>query len=263
MLKCAIISNYITSNVKRIMEELEARGIDYTILRPEKIVLLGKQISEVDFVINTLQNEEIPPFINDSVRVFNPYTVVKTCRDKWLTYNALLQHDIPQPFTSENREDFAEFPFVVKDRKSSLGLRCYLVNNEEELLEAESKMKAPAIYQEFISTSFGICLKAMVIGGEVICCVHKTADGFISNMSYGCNTIPYQLNEEQKELCKKAAQALNADYCGIDILFGENGKPILCEVNSNAIVKNIERVTGVNVIGAYIDYVLKEISDEQ
>lgn len=256
--KCVIISKYVTTNVQRMFEELDARGVDYTLLRPDKIVFLGKQIKDVDFIINTSTDKSIVPYIDENVRVFNNCEVTRICKDKWKTYNALLDEEIKQPFTSKNRDDFTEFPFVVKDREGSLGLRCYLVYNEEELSKAEREMSKPPIYQEFISTSYGRCLKAIVIGGEVVCCVDKTADGFVSNMSYGCNSVSYKVNEEQKELCKKVAQILKADYCGIDILFGENETPIVCEVNSNAIVKHIEEVTGVNVIGAYIDYILSQ-----
>ena len=258
MAKCLILTERITTNVKRMMRELVTRNVEYVCLQPEKIILRGKQITNVDFVINTSENKKVFEFIDSKIKIFNNLDSVTKCNDKWLTYNALLPYNITQPFTSETKDEFS-YPFVVKDRRGSLGLRCYLVNNEEELLEAESKMRDLPIYQEFISSSYGICLKAMVIGGEVVCCVHKTADGFISNMSYGCTTIPYEVNEAQRAICKKVAQTLNVDYCGIDLLFGKNNEPIVCEVNANAIVGNIEKVTDFNVMGTYVDYILKSI----
>ena len=49
------------------------------------------------------------------------------------------------------------------------------------------------------------------------------------------------------------------DYCGVDLLKGPHGEPILCEVNSNAFIQGIEKVTGINVAGAYASYIYKEV----
>ena len=57
------------------------------------------------------------------------------------------------------------------------------------------------------------------------------------------------------ELAKRAARALGLDYCGVDILTGNDGKPYFCEANSNAFFRGIEGVTGVNVASVYADYI--------
>ncbi|MDE6667605.1 MAG: RimK family alpha-L-glutamate ligase, partial [Clostridia bacterium] len=49
------------------------------------------------------------------------------------------------------------------------------------------------------------------------------------------------------------------DYCGIDVLYGENGGYLVCEVNSNAFFGGIERVTGVNVARLYAEYICSKI----
>ena len=40
---------------------------------------------------------------------------------------------------------------------------------------------------------------------------------------------------------------------------GEHGEPIFCEANSNAFMKGIESVTGINVAERYVDWILSEI----
>ena len=52
---------------------------------------------------------------------------------------------------------------------------------------------------------------------------------------------------------------MNLDFAGVDILFGENDEPILCEVNSNAHFKNILDCTGVNVAQCILDYIIGDI----
>ena len=54
---------------------------------------------------------------------------------------------------------------------------------------------------------------------------------------------------------EKAAQALKLDYCGVDLLYGEDG-PVLCEVNSNAFFEGLEAATGVNVAKLYAEYIV-------
>ena len=47
----------------------------------------------------------------------------------------------------------------------------------------------------------------------------------------------------------------------LDILFGEDG-PVVCEVNSNAHMKNILMCTGINVADHIIRYVVSVINNE-
>ncbi|MBR6729048.1 MAG: RimK family alpha-L-glutamate ligase, partial [Clostridia bacterium] len=44
-------------------------------------------------------------------------------------------------------------------------------------------------------------------------------------------------------------------FAGVDFLFGANGQPILCEVNSNAHFKNLYDCTGVNAAEYIIEYI--------
>ncbi|MBQ9938736.1 MAG: hypothetical protein IJO96_04310, partial [Oscillospiraceae bacterium] len=52
---------------------------------------------------------------------------------------------------------------------------------------------------------------------------------------------------------------LGLDFGGVDILFGENG-PIVCEVNSNAHMKNIRDVTGIDVAEHIAAHIANEMN---
>jgi len=45
----------------------------------------------------------------------------------------------------------------------------------------------------------------------------------------------------------------------VDLLFGQDNEPILCEVNSNAHIKNIYLCTGINVAEDLLKYIMKEL----
>jgi type I restriction enzyme M protein len=60
-------------------------------------------------------------------------------------------------------------------------------------------------------------------------------------------------------LLLKAAKILGLDYCGVDLLDDKNGNPILCEVNSNAFLQEIERITGKNIAGIYAKHIVESL----
>ena len=89
--------------------------------------------------------------------------------------------------------------------------------------------------------------------------MQRRANGdFRSNLELGGTGSPYQIDIDLERLCRKTAEILNLDYCGIDILQGESGY-LVCEVNSNAFFGGIERVTGVNVAKLYAEYIFNEV----
>ena len=70
---------------------------------------------------------------------------------------------------------------------------------------------------------------------------------------------PYHPTDSQIALAQEVCHALRLDFAGVDILFGEQDEPILCEVNSNAHFKNIYDCTGVNVADAIMSYINEEL----
>ena len=64
--------------------------------------------------------------------------------------------------------------------------------------------------------------------------------------------------EEYLRLAERAAEVLNLDYCGVDLLEGKDG-PLLCEVNSNAFFEAIERATGTDVAALYAEHILRTL----
>ena len=77
---------------------------------------------------------------------------------------------------------------------------------------------------------------------------------FRANITNGGSMEKYNPTKEEVKMAIDTCKALNLDFGGVDILFGENG-PILCEVNSNAHFKNIYDCTGENVADYIIEYI--------
>lgn len=115
--------------------------------------------------------------------------------------------------------------------------------------------------QEYIESSKGQDVRIHVVGNEIVTAMKRVnKNDFRANITNGGSMEKYQPTKEQCEMALKVCEKLGLDFAGVDIMFGKNGEPVLCEVNSNAHFKNIYDCTGVNVAEKIIDYILKKIN---
>jgi gamma-F420-2:alpha-L-glutamate ligase len=210
-------------------------------------------------------------------RLFNSARAIELCDDKMKTYLALAEQGIAMPKTItgplnysgkqapafvENVEKLLSFPLVAKENYGSLGQNVYLLENHEALTRFEKEHgSVPRLYQEFIASSKGKDYRLIIIGGKFAAGMlrENTNGDFRSNIALGGTGKAVTIPESFIALAEKAAQILALDYCGVDVLIGEEGEPILCEVNSNAFIGGIEPVTGINVAKIYAEHIQKEI----
>jgi len=215
--------------------------------------------------------------------VFNSSRSIAICDDKAMTHLVLMKAGIPMPetiiapMTFENigytNYDFLEevadrlsFPMVVKESFGSFGQQVYLVNDRDEL---QAKMKAigpkPVIFQRFIRTSYGRDIRLQVVGDRVVASMYRYSENgdFRANVTNGARMKPYEPTPEQCSLALNCCRIIGLDFAGVDILFGENDEPLVCEINSNAHFKNIYDCTGVNAADAIIEHIccrMKELN---
>lgn len=220
-----------------------------------------------------------------NIPVYNSSEAIRLCDDKADTYLAIMQYNIAHPENQirqplsfippfkyfkddklakswiDNVIESLGFPCIIKECQGSYGAQVYLINNRFEL---ESKIieigEKPYIIQEYISSSKGHDIRLQVVGDKVVASMYRyNDDDFRANVSNGGNTTPYTPNEAQIRMALDASKALMLDFAGVDILFGPNNEPILCEVNSNAQFVGMFACTGINVA----DYILKYVIDKR
>ena len=150
----------------------------------------------------------------------------------------------------------------MKESYGSLGKGVFLVRNRQHAINICNKVKCSAhLFQEYIDSSEGRDVRAIVIGDEVIGSMLRSSDSdFRSNVENGGSATPYPLDDDTKRMCVDIAKDLGLHYCGIDLLFTEDGFRI-CEVNSNAFFREFEKVTGINVAAAYAEYIIKTLAE--
>ena len=135
-----------------------------------------------------------------------------------------------------------------------------MIDSESELKE---QIKAcgtwPFIVQEFIEESYGKDLRMYIVGDKIIGAIKRenTSGDFRANVELGGKASAYNYSEKEAKLALKTKKELKLDFCGVDILFGKDNEPILCEVNSNAYFVSFNKALNVNVA----DYILSYIND--
>ncbi|MBP3386206.1 MAG: hypothetical protein J6K69_05080, partial [Candidatus Methanomethylophilaceae archaeon] len=68
----------------------------------------------------------------------------------------------------------------------------------------------------------------------------------------------YVPTDEESELAVSAAEAVGADFAGVDIIRTSDG-PVVCEVNSNAHIKNMLDCTGHDVSMDILEHIIRTV----
>ncbi len=218
---------------------------------------------------------------NMGIRVFNSKKAISLCDDKSMTH-LVLAGKAPMPKTIcapltypgvgypdlsfvHDAASALGLPMVIKECFGSFGAQVYLVKTEEEAVEKVKNLAGtPFLMQEYVTSSHGRDLRLQVVGNRVVAAMLRKNDSgdFRANITGGAEMYSFEPTEAQKELALSACRLLGLDFAGVDLLFGQDDVPLLCEVNSNAHFKNLLDCTGVNVAAEIMDYIAKTLEAE-
>ncbi|MCM3742136.1 RimK family alpha-L-glutamate ligase [Oceanobacillus luteolus] len=233
--------------------------------KPDYVVFTDKDI----YLARQLEYLNIP--------VFNSAHAIATSDDKIATYQELARKKLPIPKTIIAPKIFIEgsfpdflidqtikelgLPLVIKEAFGSFGEQVYLVHTREELVEIIQTIgNKPFVFQEFISTSYGVDIRLQVVGNEVVAGMQrKSLDDFRANITAGGTMQPYEATQEEKKIAIEATKAIGANFAGVDLLFGKDG-PLICEVNSNAHIRYLLDCTKINAADFIMSFIMKQLS---
>mgnify|MGYP002706366478 FL=1 len=212
------------------------------------------------------------------ITIFNSHKTIVDCDDKMTTYIRLAGNGVSIPKTLPGLlcynpyeqireqtiaiiENQLGYPLVVKECYGSQGSGVYPVFDRGQLYSAMERVKLkPHLIQRMITSSLAKDVRVIVIGGKAVgAMLREGSDGFHSNVGQGGRGSAYSLSASFRDAAEKCAETLGADYCGVDLLFGETGEPIVCEVNSNAFFTEFERCTNINIAKLYAEYILDRV----
>ncbi|NMB56515.1 RimK family alpha-L-glutamate ligase [Candidatus Beckwithbacteria bacterium] len=156
-----------------------------------------------------------------------------------------------------SQEEAYPFPFILKGIVGSYGNEVMKIDNNLKYRGMiVNKQISDLIFQPFLPT--GEDYRILVLGGRVLGVMKRIAQEgkYLTNVSAGGKFEKAELTKELEDLSLKAAKVFGADYCGVDIMYDQNNKPHILEVNFGAQFKGFEKCTGLNIAGQIIDYLV-------
>lgn len=208
------------------------------------------------------------------IQVFNRSRAIEISDDKIKTHQVLATEQIPMPktivaptsygFSIENDELFLRsviselgFPMIIKEAFGSFGEQVYLIHDEAELRTCLQKVRhVPFIFQQFIHSSYGVDLRLQVVGERVVTAMKRSSKSdFRANVTSGGTMERYEPTADEMDLAVRATKAIGAHFAGVDLLLGQNEQRFVCEVNSNAHIRNLYDCTGINAANHIVTYI--------
>jgi len=109
--------------------------------------------------------------------------------------------------------------------------------------------------QEYVPHA-GRDIRAFVVGGHVVAAMSRQAGTWKTNIAQGARAVTIDLSTELVKMSEQAAQAVEADYAGVDLLPGDDSRAVVLEVNGIPGWQGLQQTTEVDVAGAIADHVV-------
>ncbi|MER0238872.1 RimK family alpha-L-glutamate ligase [Fulvimarina sp. MAC8] len=192
------------------------------------------------------------------IPVSNSARAIEFCVDKAATSFRLKAAGLPSPrsFCVEKREQALEAiettsgPLVLKPLFGSQGKGLKLLRSPDDLPPPEEIAGGVYYLQEFAGKAVGerwTDFRILVSNGKAIAGMRREAANWITNIKQGAIALPMEPDEAMSALAVAAAKAVEADFCGVDLLRDADGAIQLIEVNSMPAWTGLSRVVPLDI----------------
>lgn len=210
-----------------------------------------------------------------NVKIYNDVKAIERTVDKAMTSFLLQNKNIPTPATwvSESRAQVEKLRAIAQQNNQTLVLKPLFGSQGLGVrkLLADASLPVPMqqfvdgvyYFQEFIETGDAPHdFRVFVIHGKVVAAMKRIGSSWVNNVAAGgrCESVDLDLNSAMSMLALQAAEALNIDYCGVDIIQSKSGEYYVLEVNSVPAWKGLQSVSHVDVAQLLVDDFLSKFS---
>lgn len=238
-------------STRRLAEEILALGHQPLVLDPEDPDLTKARPAVVIPRFGTWRFPEsikaLDFFARRKVPVLNTPMALQEARNKWISYLMLREEGLPVPdtLTAFKKNLPKKFPYVAKALEGAKGDGVFLIKGPAELLALP---EGEWLIQNFVSEARGKDHRLLVLGGQVIAAMTRTAakGDFRSNLSAGGRAALLQPSKLECDLALHATKALRLNFAGVDLMTSNKG-PLVLEVNGSPGLEGIESVSGQNL----------------
>jgi ribosomal protein S6--L-glutamate ligase len=265
-------------STSRLVEASRARGHEVDVIDPISCVVVisrgtqrmfsrGRELDGYDVVIPRIGASitdyglaVLAYFERHGVPSCNSGASIAQSRDKLRALQLLSAHDVGIPRTAMAREPSAireavdavgGTPVIIKLLQGTQGVGVMIAHTAEGVqstMDTLWGLGQNIILQEFIAESRGQDIRALVVGGELVAAMRRTAkEGeFRSNLHRGGAGAHIEADERYVHAALEATRIMGLDVAGVDMLESNEG-PRVIEVNSSPGLRGVESATGVDV----------------
>jgi RimK family alpha-L-glutamate ligase len=289
--KIAILASEAGWHVVRLQQALEQRGV--TVIRYSSTRLLARVAAAPRTSVSGISLDDCDAVIvrgipiaaveqiiyrvdvlhrleNMGVRVINSAIAIEKTVDKYYTSSLLEDAGLPTPRTivterfDEAVAAFAELggDVVVKPLYGSEGKGMMHINDPDlahRVFRTLELGRYVYYLQEYIPHQ-DWDIRAFVLGGRVLAAMRRLGNGWKTNIAQGAQSEPLRLSPELEALSLRAAQLVEADYAGVDILCDQHGQPYVLEVNSIPGWRGLQRTVEFEIAEVIADHMLGLVS---
>ncbi|MFC6731278.1 lysine biosynthesis protein LysX [Haladaptatus sp. DYSN1] len=279
-----ILYSRIRKDEKLLLTELRDRGHDVTKIDVRKVQFGLDEapaiFDDVDIVLDrclaTSRSKYATQYVAAyGIPVVNSPETAEVCADKAKNSLALAQAGVPTPatdvaFTKEaamaSIEQFG-YPCVLKPVVGSWGRLMAKIDSRdaaEAILEHKATLghyEHKVFYiQEFVDKP-GRDIRVLATDGEPVAAMVRSSEHWLTNAAKGAKTESFELDDEAKELVKKASDAVGGGLLGIDLMETGAGYTVH-EVNHTVEFKALTDATDVDVPAAVVDWLESKVKVE-
>ena len=274
-------------STKRLIEEARAARIrtehipviEVKLMVNKKIdaVYGKKSLKKFDYILLRIDSKRarvgypVMRFL-DILGVRKPYSAetLIIAHNKFVTLERLAfsKVDVPETYLTGSKTVAKE---IIKKGKLPMMLKLLSGYGGQGVMVMESKEAAEStieimktLQQEILIEKFmenpGEDIRGILAGDEIIASYKRVAamGDVRANIAAGGKGKPFKLTPEMEEVCFRAAKAVGARICAVDMI-ETRGKPSVLEVNINPGLEGIEKATGINVAQRIIEFVKREV----
>ena len=198
----------------------------------------------------------------------SPRAIERTVDKLWTT--ALLAHaglPVPETIVCEHPDEaMAAFrtlgDVIVKPLFGSMGLGMVRVSDEEMAFRVFRTLETlrSVYYLQRAIDHDGCDVRVFVVGGRVIGAIERSAPGWKTNLARGGRARAVTVPGTLVDSALAAAQAVGADYAGVDLLPARDGTVYVVEVNGIPGWRGLQEATSSDVAGAIVEHLLGRVT---
>jgi len=232
-------------------------------------IIPGGSLEQIIFRVDALH------WIEDrGVLVVNNPRAIERSVDKFYTTALLREAGLPSPETvvcesvSEAMNAVRRMgDVIIKPIFGSLGHGMVRVSDPDVALRIVRALEhtRPVFYVQRAIDHGGCDVRVFIVGGRVLGAIerHAAEGDWRTNVARGAAATPFDVPAAWAQLAVRAADAIGADYAGVDLLPSRDGEVYVLEVNGIPGWEGLQKATGLDVARAIVEQVERRLRDRR